>query len=473
MGEVVMRAPKLLCGAVLVAVVVFGLPSVVNAAAFIVSNTNDSGPGSLRQAIARANNNSGADTIFFVSGGSGKIILTSGQLLIRDDLTISGPGAGVLAVSGNQSSRVFDIESDTNVTIAGLTITEGFTARPEPFIGGGGGIRNFGSLTLDETVVTGNTVGGGAFESRGGGVYNKGFLTVANSVISDNFAQGFGGGISSDSFNPGAADPLNTSVTLIDTKVSRNSIGDGGGQITTSGAGIQTSGTPLVVNQSTIRANFSPVSGTSIVISQAPVTISGSTISRNLGGDTTPQGSIRIAEANASIENSRVVGNSTVGIYFFGLGRPRHSLVVRNSVISRNIDGGIYNDEGPVVLRDDTRVKDNLGPGVTNFHTTPVSQLTVRSSTISGNTAEVGGGIYNRTQATARLISSTVSNNTAVTGGGVYNQGTLTLESSAITSNTATGGPGSGGGVFNEGGTVTLDSNSSISNNIPDDCVGC
>jgi hypothetical protein len=468
-----MSALKFLRGALLAAVVVFGLPSFAHAVIFTVTNTNDAGSGSLRRAISRANNNSGPDTITFASGLSGKITLTSGQLLITDDLTISGPGAGVLAVSGNQSSRVFDIESDTNVTIARLTITEGFTAPPpEHIIGGGGGIRNFGSLTLDETVVTGNTVGGGAFESRGGGVYNKGFLAVANSVISDNFAQGFGGGISSDSFNPMAPDPLSTSVTLINTKVIRNSVGDGGGQFTTSGAGIQTSGTPLVINQSTIRANFSPVTGTSILIGQAPVTITDSTISRNLGGVTTPQGAIRIGEANASIENSRVAGNATVGIDFFGLGRPRHSLVVRNSVISGNTGGGIYNDEGPVVLRDNTRVKDNSGPGVTNVHT-PDSVLTVRSSTISGNTAEVGGGIYNRSQATARLISSTVGNNTAVTGGGVYNQGTLTLESSAITSNTATGGPGSGGGVFNEGGTVILDSNSTISNNIPDDCVGC
>jgi predicted outer membrane repeat protein len=71
------------------------------------------------------------------------------------------------------------------------------------------------------------------------------------------------------------------------------------------------------------------------------------------------------------------------------------------------------------------------------------------------------------------LVSSTVTNNTAVSGGGVYNQGTLSLQSSAIRMNTATGGPGSGGGVFNEGGTVTIDANSTVSDNVPDDCVGC
>src|SRR5881275_2250201 len=99
-----------------------------------VTNTNDSGPGSLRQALADAND---GDTINFAVTGT--IGLTSGELLAAKDITISGPGAGNLAINGNANSRVFHIGSGQTVTISGLTITNG----------AGGGIYNdHAALTL-------------------------------------------------------------------------------------------------------------------------------------------------------------------------------------------------------------------------------------------------------------------------------------------------------------------------------------
>src|SRR5438552_6691595 len=100
-----------------------------------VTNTNDSGPGSLRQALADAND---GDTINFAVTGT--IGLTSGELLAAKDITISGPGAGNLAINGNANSRVFHIGSGQTVTISGLTITNG----------AGGGIYNdHAALTLN------------------------------------------------------------------------------------------------------------------------------------------------------------------------------------------------------------------------------------------------------------------------------------------------------------------------------------
>src|SRR5262249_19067719 len=88
-----------------------------------VLNSLDSGPGSLRAAIAVA---SSGDTINFANSLKGQTItLTSGQLAITTNLDIEGLGANKLAVSGNGASRVFDITGGVIATIAGLAIING------------------------------------------------------------------------------------------------------------------------------------------------------------------------------------------------------------------------------------------------------------------------------------------------------------------------------------------------------------
>jgi hypothetical protein len=124
-----------------------------HATTITVTNTNDSGPGSLRQALANANN---GDTIDFAV--TGIIGLTSGELLVNKVLTISGPGAENLAVNGNAKSTVFHVAPGETVTISGLTIINGYTTGP------GGGIHNdHAALTFNNCTITGN---------QGGGIYN-------------------------------------------------------------------------------------------------------------------------------------------------------------------------------------------------------------------------------------------------------------------------------------------------------------
>jgi hypothetical protein len=106
---------KTICIALVILALFSASPTL--AATITVTNLNDSGPGSLRDAIAAA---SPGDTIVF--SVTGTITLTRGELLISKNLTIKGPGASSLAISGNNSSRVFEIASGVTAAITGLTI---------------------------------------------------------------------------------------------------------------------------------------------------------------------------------------------------------------------------------------------------------------------------------------------------------------------------------------------------------------
>src|SRR5215831_8244658 len=175
---------------------------------FTVMNLHDSGPGSLRAAIAAANANPGPDQIKFADGVTGTSPLTSGQLDISGDLAIHGPGADELTVSGNNASRVFAIASGVTVTLSDLTIAQGKAVT-------GGGIDNAGILTLRDSTVASNQAVGGA---GGGGILNEAGaqLTVQSSTLIHNQAIAasatvdvFGGGL----LNEGSATILATCFT--------------------------------------------------------------------------------------------------------------------------------------------------------------------------------------------------------------------------------------------------------------------
>src|ERR1700712_603539 len=94
---------------VLLAVFCFAPP--LNSATLIVTNTGDTGSGSLRAGITAA---APGDTITFDPSLNGQtIVLTSGQIAINKTLTINGPGATNLAISGNNTSRIFNISATT------------------------------------------------------------------------------------------------------------------------------------------------------------------------------------------------------------------------------------------------------------------------------------------------------------------------------------------------------------------------
>jgi hypothetical protein len=155
------------------------------------SDTGVSGDGSLRGEIAAA---AKGDQIVFAKSLVGQAITldaANGPLLLDKDLTISGPGADKLTISGNDATQVFSIASGASDTIQGLTIADG---NADNLFSGGGGILNNGTLTLDDSTVSGNHADG--FVEGGGGIANFGTLMIDHSTLSGNHADGgiFGGG---------------------------------------------------------------------------------------------------------------------------------------------------------------------------------------------------------------------------------------------------------------------------------------
>lgn len=160
------------------------------ASTITVINTNDNGPGSLRQALLDAQS---GDMITFNLAWPTTIALTSGELVIDKNIHISGPGANLLAVSRVQGAaefRIFHITSNNTVSIQGVAISNGVA----PQFGPGGGILVEGNATLgvEATTISGNSTGG-----TGGGVSSSGTLFIDSSTVRDNSAGDYGGGIDS------------------------------------------------------------------------------------------------------------------------------------------------------------------------------------------------------------------------------------------------------------------------------------
>jgi len=311
---------------------------------FTVTNLLDGAPGSLRVCIAAAQ--SGKDTISFQppSYANQTITITlTNELDITTNLTINGLGVGVLNISGQNKSRVFNISAGATVSISQLTVTNGLvTGNP----GQGGGILNAGKLTLQNCTVTGNSaVGLPGGDGDGGGIYSSGPLMLQNCTISGNSANGGSGG---NGIGGGIYSAIK--LSLVNCLISSNSAANGNGP---AGGGIEAE-VSLAMTNCTI--SFNSINNGVIGPAGGGIDISGygtngtivnCTIASNsvTGGDYNPTGAgIQISDGNCILICCTICGNSA-GSSSYGGGIAINSTTgagctILNTIVSGNTDAG-------------------------------------------------------------------------------------------------------------------------------------
>jgi hypothetical protein len=322
------------------------------AATVTATNGDDSGPGSLRQAILSA---ASGDTVN-VSPSITTVTLTSGELMIDKNLTITGPGANRLTVQRSTNAPEFGIfrisSSTVTVSISGITISHGSAVL------GGGGILSAGVLTLTGCTISDNFTGG----FGGGGVMNdNGTMTITGCTISNNIEgvarEAAGGGVLNE----------NGTMTITGCTISNNSASasDFGGPLTSEGGGISNdSGGSLTITNSTISDN------TCFAYNFDPF----------LPAATSAFGGGIANSSSLTITNCTISGNSAAA------------------------DGTSFEDTG-------------YGGGISNGGDLQITSSTIAYNSASGDIG-VGGGINGFEPTTTD--SSIIALNTATTGGPDY-----------------------------------------------------
>ena len=425
--------------------------------------------------ITGGSTTSSAESVAF--DGAPGVLALGGGIEVPPNADTSG-GANVTIsdtiVAGNRAAPTATVPSPSGAQCPGNTIC--------PFArGAGGGIDTWGDLTLRNSVVSGNQVGGPvASSAEGGGISSHvGLLTVTNSVITGNQATASapngrnpnGGGINIDSgsFDMTSSSVVDNSTTLAAGLPSFVQMEAGGGGIFVSenATAASISNTMILRNSATMTNSvgdataFSGGLHTNITIALSNDTLAGNHVNATtLPGSTgNADGSSGAGEINGTFRNIQLIGNT---------------VTVRSAA-------GIASAEGGASIWD--------GGSITNG---VIDGNHVDVSSPSGSVSVSGGGIFAAVDLS--LSGSTVRGNTVVAtgpsgtvfGGGIYDVafpfgpdgppgGPLVLQNSALTNNVLAASAGvtrQGGGLYTQGEPLTL-TGSVIARNVPDQCFGC
>jgi hypothetical protein len=370
-----------------------------------------------------SNTTAGSDTIVFSPGvfNVPRTITLASVLTINpatgDSLTITGPGANLLTVSGNNAVRIFAVSAGDTASISGMTLTLGTTVGAGA---SGSAINNLGNLTVTNATFSSNTAG------WGGAIANSLSLTVTGCTFTENTATsasatGLGGG-AIHSNTSGTASISNSTFT------GNDETGGSGG-----GGAVRNRGGTMNITNSTF-SNNSAVEDGGAVQNNSVMTITGCIISGNTTTGAGAGGGGLRNESQLTLVNTIVTGNSAPrhggGIYH-GADEAGDFLHVIDSTISNNTanternatgyGGGIYVEGNPA---------------------------TVTRSTISGNTV---------------LLTLTPNENSRADGGGIWSAGMLTMDSSTVSGNHA--GVAFGGVRVPHNGSDSTITSSTIVNN--------
>ena len=398
---------------------------------YLVTNLNDSGTGSLRAAVTAADANPGS-TIDFAHGLHGTIRLTSGELDITSSMTINGPGANRLAVSGNHSSRIFNVSgSKTDATISGLTITDGRASEQA------GGILNQDStLNLSGDVLSDNVVVGSAasVRGRGGAIRNlTGNLNITGSRITDNQALG-GTGLFGEG---GGIDNLSGQVTINNSILSGNlargannngTSGEGeGGAINNRAGGLFTLTGSLVIDNQAIGGNGGGNGTGGAIDNFGSLVVSNSTFLNNKaiagnggtgpfvgdasGGAINTAGTLDNAIGSTSISGCTFDHNQAIG------GSDGNSdLTFASPFVDYAFGGGVAASFGVTIQITNSSFIHNQAIGGNNS--------TATETDIIGVGGAEGGAFYSEVGDAATLSRCTFDHNQAIGGNGNTGSGT-------------------------------------------------
>jgi Ca2+-binding RTX toxin-like protein len=416
-------------GAALGATVLFA-PS-ANAATFTVTNLDNAGPGSLRQAVVDANQLDGNDTVVFQSGLSGTINLTgvdSDIEIYYDGLTIQGPGPDVIAVDGNNNDRIFYAQNfdaaHLPLDISGLTLKNGYsTYNGGALYSDGGGPGVAPDVTLNSMVFRSN-----ASDYRGGAIWqDEGTLTITNSTFSNNAAYYGGGAV----YNDDTSGDTTNDVTIANSVFRNNSAYYEGGALDLE------SDSGLVISNTTVTGNTNGVDGGSYS--------GGGIYIDEVDGPTTLDG------VNVSDNRSTDYGG---GLEFVGGGNA-YALNITNSTFANNrapdhYGGGFHtrDTDGPITIANTTLSGNKATWGGGAYLYDMNGPTTIDDTTISGNSAFYGaGGLWlEPTDGAVSVRNTTIADNSSYYTGGLFldddNGGTspaTTISSSIIADNTTSG----------------------------------
>ncbi len=356
---------------------------------FTVNSLGDAGSGSgdsgdLRYCINQANADDQANTIVFdpTLFSTPQTITLSGTGLFLEDTggtqTITGPAAGLTIKSGG-NSRVFQIDDGVTASISGLTISGGTVQWP----GSGGGLKNYGTATLTDCTISGNSA------NIGGGVYNGSYanLTLTDCTVSDNSARSWGGGLFNDGF-----------ATLTDCTLSGNSSGGAGGGVFNTGVEYEMGVFPkLTLTDCTIGGN-SAGGGGGGVFNDATATLTDCTVSDNSSGST-GGGVFNKGPANLTLTGCTVSGNT--GVRAGGVGNYAGTSTLIDCTVGGNYaayGGGAFNyyQEATLILIDCTVSGNNAtdsGGGVFSYGTVNLTDTILAGNTSGSSASDIVGNV--------------------------------------------------------------------------------